>query len=766
MAKAARSRAEHGEPLRVEESFARVVIATAQVVGQAYFEQITRLIAETLRVAAAFITEVDADEPARSRFVAYSSCHANRSSPLPEVQASPWSGDSASATQYYPAEVSRRFPDDPILKEERAEVYLAVPLAGSHRACVGYVGVIDTQAMPATAAMEAESLLRLVSARAGAEVERHRAEERMMRETRPFRQFAEESNDVFICWTGDSPPRIAYVNPAIQRLTGYTTQEVQANPNVVLSPILLRAVRGAVASAHEHQRSAVVPFVRKDGQKVQLAVRLTAIADDDRGVRRQQCVLQEASSGEQSDVGACAEPAWLNDVFDAVSLATIVVRNGAVAYMNKRANELTGCGPEDVLGLRITVTGSRADLRSTLGDWAKRLPRSRTGRTIVKATPKRGTERTIEIRSRTMQSAGAPAMLLTATDITDQFRAEQKSRRSADLNRDVLSAVPMAIAVIDRKGLLVAVNESWDESARRSGLVPGRQKLAVGSNYLEACRRAANAGREDARDALIGIGSVLSGSMPQFSAHYEEPAESGESAWCLMTVTPLKADDGAVITLTDITTLKLGERAIAEAETHERGLLQNLPDQMARMTSDGGVVEVLAPTEKSPMVPPLPPASSGRNLRDLLPAAAVDNLLQAIQDATHANRVAICKFALSYEDDERKYETRVVPLSTREVLVFVRDRTSEQWAAAQTAGNGEGPLRRARIAPQNPYGLTFREAAVLELMAHGAADKEIATQLGVSVFTVNKHVSKILRKMDASSRTEASTRTLREGLLD
>jgi DNA-binding NarL/FixJ family response regulator len=330
----------------------------------------------------------------------------------------------------------------------------------------------------------------------------------------------------------------------------------------------------------------------------------------------------------------------------------------------------------------------------------------------------------------------------------------------------VLSAVPIQIAVIDRKGLVVAANDSWDESARRRGLAPGRQQLTVGGNYLEACRLAAKEGHDDARDALIGIGSVLSGSLPQFSAQYEAPAEGGESRWFLMTVTPLRADDGAVIALTDVTSLKLGERAIAEAETHERGLLQNLPDQMARMTSDGGVVEVLAPTLKSPMVPPLPPTSNGRNLRDLLPAAAVENLLQTIQDATRANRVAICKFALSYEDDERQYETRVVPLSTREVLVFVRDRTSEQWAAAQTAGNGDGPWRRARIAPHNPYGLTFREAAVLELMAHGAADKEIATQLGVSVFTVNKHVSKILRKMDASSRTEASTRTLREGLLD
>ena len=61
--------------------------------------------------------------------------------------------------------------------------------------------------------------------------------------------------------------------------------------------------------------------------------------------------------------------------------------------------------------------------------------------------------------------------------------------------------------------------------------------------------------------------------------------------------------------------------------------------------------------------------------------------------------------------------------------------------------------------------MTFREVAVLEFIARGSSDKEIARELGVSVFTVNKHVSKILHKMNASSRTEAGIRVLKEELL-
>jgi len=54
---------------------------------------------------------------------------------------------------------------------------------------------------------------------------------------------------------------------------------------------------------------------------------------------------------------------------------------------------------------------------------------------------------------------------------------------------------------------------------------------------------------------------------------------------------------------------------------------------------------------------------------------------------------------------------------------------------------------------------------VLQGMADGLADKEIGLALGVSRFTVNKHVCNILRKMGAASRTEAAVRALRMGLI-
>jgi DNA-binding NarL/FixJ family response regulator len=53
-------------------------------------------------------------------------------------------------------------------------------------------------------------------------------------------------------------------------------------------------------------------------------------------------------------------------------------------------------------------------------------------------------------------------------------------------------------------------------------------------------------------------------------------------------------------------------------------------------------------------------------------------------------------------------------------------------------------------------GLTPREAEVLELIARGYTNREIATALVISVKTAGVHVSHILRKLDAPNRREAA----------
>jgi DNA-binding NarL/FixJ family response regulator len=111
-----------------------------------------------------------------------------------------------------------------------------------------------------------------------------------------------------------------------------------------------------------------------------------------------------------------------------------------------------------------------------------------------------------------------------------------------------------------------------------------------------------------------------------------------------------------------------------------------------------------------------------------------------------------------------------------------RDEATEQWRlAAQTAEQlGARPLRaalddlarRARIgtAPADTAdgtaleSLTSREREVLRLIAAGRSNREIASVLFIAPKTASVHVSNILAKLGAASRTEAAAIAHREGL--
>jgi len=82
-----------------------------------------------------------------------------------------------------------------------------------------------------------------------------------------------------------------------------------------------------------------------------------------------------------------------------------------------------------------------------------------------------------------------------------------------------------------------------------------------------------------------------------------------------------------------------------------------------------------------------------------------------------------------------------------------------------------GELQGIRPEPSNPAQLspaehlTAREVEVLRLVALGQGNKEVAAQLNVSEHTVKFHVSSVLAKLGARSRTEAVTIGILRGLV-
>jgi len=76
---------------------------------------------------------------------------------------------------------------------------------------------------------------------------------------------------------------------------------------------------------------------------------------------------------------------------------------------------------------------------------------------------------------------------------------------------------------------------------------------------------------------------------------------------------------------------------------------------------------------------------------------------------------------------------------------------------------------RARIEDANARDkigqLTDREREILQAIAEGLSDKEIAARFNITVDTAHKHANNILRKLDTNSRLQAVLFALRHGAI-
>jgi PAS domain S-box-containing protein len=146
-------------------------------------------------------------------------------------------------------------------------------------------------------------------------------------------------------------------------------------------------------------------------------------------------------------------------------------------------------------------------------------------------------------------------------DITERKRNQEVLRDSAATQSSILNALPANIALIDKQGVILSVNERWRQFALANALKASH--LGVGQNYFEVCDNAIGNWSEKAQEVSLGIHRVLDGETDVFTMEYPCHSPSVQR-WFLLRVVPVRegSAEGAVIMHVDITERKLAELAL------------------------------------------------------------------------------------------------------------------------------------------------------------------------------------------------------------
>jgi DNA-binding CsgD family transcriptional regulator len=227
--------------------------------------------------------------------------------------------------------------------------------------------------------------------------------------------------------------------------------------------------------------------------------------------------------------------------------------------------------------------------------------------------------------------------------------------------------------------------------------------------------------REQAGWSVVGEGSPTTLVRAASSEPGSAPASSGTGAGAAAMPDVVLADLEGV---TDIDALAA---ALVALEPH------------------GGIVALTTPTV---------PGQRGR------PGPGEQEMMRTLADMARVTGESGLAFGALLRDATPDEIVPAITAVASGLITLDRRLASDLFAASQRVA---APAAERPTTADEP--LTARELEVLQLMAQGLPNKTIAARLRISEHTAKFHVSAIMMKLGAASRTEAVTRGARLGLL-
>jgi len=194
----------------------------------------------------------------------------------------------------------------------------------------------------------------------------------------------------------------------------------------------------------------------------------------------------------------------------------------------------------------------------------------------------------LEIKKRKIAETGLEKRV---EERTEELKVANDNLRESELfNRSVIDSLSAHIAVLDRDGKIILVNNAWENFAEANAGVEQLSRVGIGENYLSICEQSPD--DENLRIVAENLRAILNGERQQFTIEY--PCHSpSEERWFLMQVNALQGSNGGVVVSHyNITARVKAEEAIKLSEEFNRTIIESSPDCFKVLDLEGRFISM------------------------------------------------------------------------------------------------------------------------------------------------------------------------------
>ncbi len=303
---------------------------------------------------------------------------------------------------------------------------------------------------------------------------------------------------------------------------------------------------------------------------------------DDTGENCMEGYIVKNDINEQNDDSIIQLFISVQKALNQTAIVSITDKQGIIIYANNLFVECSGYELDELIGKSHSLINSGFHPKSFFVDLWKTIGSGNVWRGEVCNRSKKGELYWVDTAiSPIFNSEGEIERYLSVRfQITDRKRAENLLRKSDEFSKSIFSTMSSHIAVIDSKGTILFVNESWEKANynKFSGI---SSRPSVGENYLKTLEKEALR-NESCLQAIRLLNQLFENNNPHLEIEYQSDYLN-ETRWYIFSASQIKDNSKRIlIRHVDITDRK---KLFREVELKEEELKRKI-DELQRVNEE------------------------------------------------------------------------------------------------------------------------------------------------------------------------------------